>query len=188
MNGKRAESTGNKRITRNTMPGGNKSPKTPSSPNVGSKGTTDGGKTKESDIQKVLDRLDKVKESLESKIDASILSQEFSAKQLSDKVEKVEKANSKVDEKCDIASEDRMGIKAQLKVHGTRLLEIEEKIEQIEREKRRNILVIDGLEEKEGERVREVVDRIFEDQAIMGITTKTEVQRRTESSQGKDHS
>ena len=59
--------------------------------------------------------------------------------------------------------EEGMGIKAQLKVHGTRLHELEERIEQIEREKRRNILVIDGLIEKEGEKANELLDGILKD-------------------------
>ena len=41
--------------------------------------------------------------------------------------------------------------------------DIEEKIEQLERERRRNILVVDGLEEKEGEIVQDLANKIFTD-------------------------
>ena len=49
--------------------------------------------------------------------------------------------------------EESMGLKAQIKVYKTRLAEIENKIEFLERERerRRNILIIDGIPEKEGE-------------------------------------
>ena len=115
------------------------------------------------DIQKVLDKLDKVKECLENKIDDSIRSQEFSAKQLTNKIEKVEVANSQVDAKCDELKQSNIGVKAQLKVQGTRLQELEDKIEQLERERRRSTLVIDGLPEKAGENLTEVVTKIFAD-------------------------
>ena len=111
----------------------------------------------------VLDRLDDVKESLEAKIDASILSQEFSVKQLTDKIKSVEKSTTQAHEKGDMLKEENLGLKARLNTHGTRLCEIEERIEQIERERRRNILIIDGLIENEGERISEVLDRIFVD-------------------------
>ena len=83
--------------------------------------------------------------------------------QLTDEIVKVETANSEAHEKGDIAESECAGIRAQLKTHGTQLLEIEEKIELLEIEKRCNILVIDGLEAKIGERVIEVVSRIFKD-------------------------
>ena len=71
------------------------------------------------DIQMVLDRLDRIEESLQSKIDASIQSQEFTAKQLSDKIRNVEIAITQMHAKCE-------------KVHGTRIQEIEDRIEQLE--------------------------------------------------------
>ena len=123
----------------------------------GGKATTGG------DIQKVLDRLDTIEVSLQTKIDASIQSQEFTAKQLTDKIKKVEDANEQARAKYEKLEESDMGIKAQLKVQGTRLHEIEDRIEQLERERRRNILVIDGLEEKEGERAEDVMSRILGD-------------------------
>ena len=164
MTGRGTATSGEKRITRNAMSqGSQRSPKTPLTPDNGDSRGAGGNKPKGPDIQKVLDRLDTIEVSLQTKIEASIQSQEFSAKQLSDKIEKVEVANDKVHQKCDTADEERAGIRAQLKVQGTRLQEIEEKIEQIEREKRRNILVIEGVQEKEGEKVMEIVNKIFGD-------------------------
>ena len=115
------------------------------------------------DIQKVLDRLDTIENGLESKIDASIQSQEFTAKQLTDKIDKTEVSNKQAHAKCDKLEESSMGVKAQLKVHGVRLHELEDKIELIERERRRNISVIDGLIEKVGERAEDTVARILVD-------------------------
>ena len=46
------------------------------------------------DIQTVLNRLDKIKVSLEDKIDASLQSQEFTTEQLSDKIKSVETSTS----------------------------------------------------------------------------------------------
>ena len=99
--------------------------------------------------------------SLEDKIDASI--QEFTMKQLSDKIKSVETSTSQVHTKSDKLEEESIGFKAQLRVHSTRLIEIGDKIDQIERERRRNTLVIDGLNEKEGERASDILDKIFED-------------------------
>ena len=118
------------------------------------------------DVQKVLDRLDNVKESLEAKIDASIQSQEYTAKQLTDRITKIEESNSQAHTKFEKLNEDNTGVSAQLKVHGTRLNELEDKIEQIERERRRNILVIDGLLEREGERTTEVLKKVFNDPKV----------------------
>ena len=55
------------------------------------------------------------------------------------------------------------GHKVQLKVHGTRLTDNEHKIERIERERRRSTLVIDGVVEKEGEALGDIVNKVFGD-------------------------
>ena len=153
------------RTTRSRIPrGALRSPKmSTGNAATGGRGASTPKSTPVADIQKVLDRLDKIEESLEAKIVASIQSQEFTSKQLSDKITNVEIANSQAHAKCDKVEEDSKGIRVQLKVHGSRLQELEDRIELIERERRRNVLVIDGLAEKEGERTREVVRRIFED-------------------------
>ena len=96
MTGRGVVNPGNKRITRNAMPGRNqRSPKTPFSPRSGDRQGAGNTKVLDSDIQKVLDRLDNIEVSLQTKIDESILSQEFTAKQLSDKITRVEDANHK---------------------------------------------------------------------------------------------
>ena len=81
------------------------------------------------DIQTVLDRLDKIEKSLEAKIDNSIQSQEFAAKQLTDNIKKVESSTLQAHEKSDKLAEESIGIKAQLRVHGTQLLEREKEEE-----------------------------------------------------------
>ena len=123
------------------------------------------------DLQKVLDRLDNVKEGLEPEIDVSIKSHEFTANQLTDKIKNIEKSTSQAHTKCKKLDGDNTGITAQLKVHGTWLIELEDKIEQIESERRRNVLVIDGLAEGEGERVDEILSRIFSDLKVEFTTS-----------------
>ena len=58
------------------------------------------------------------------------------------------------------------GMKTQVTVQGIRLFDLEFKIEQLEREKRRTFLVIDGIEESEKEETddtAEIVEYLFKD-------------------------
>ena len=63
------------------------------------------------------------------------------------------------------------GLKTQITVHGTRLTEIEVKIEQLERKRRRTTLVIDGVKEKENEDIAATVGEIFTDVGVDYNTT-----------------
>ena len=76
---------------------------------------------------------------------------------------KIETTNTQVregfegnNEKTDRLSEDCAkvkvttdGLKTQVTVHGTRLTDLEAKVEQLERERRKTTLVIDGVEEED---------------------------------------
>ena len=116
-----------------------------------------------SDLQKVLDRLDSVKETLETKIDDVIKNQEVTEKNLSDRVTKTEQGNLVQSERISALKDDASGFRVQLKVQGARLTDVEDKIERLERERRRNILIIEGHIEKEGEDTRAIVDKALSD-------------------------
>ena len=131
-----------------------KSPKTP-----------DGSKTSRdpSDIERVLNRLDTIETRLESKIEDAIRGQELSAENLNDRFTKAESKSLGLEERVSALKDRSDGTSVQLKVHGARITEIEAKIERIERERRRNVLVIDGAPEKEGDQPIVIVNKIFAD-------------------------
>ena len=115
------------------------------------------------DVQKILDRLDGVETSLEAKIDDVMKNQELATAGLKDRVTKNEGEFLVQTERISALKDEMLGANVQLKVHGTRLSDLEEKIERIERERRRNILVLDGIVEKEGENTSTIVDKAFSD-------------------------
>ena len=96
------------------------------------------------DIQRVLDRLDSIETSLEAKIDDVISSQELTGEKTSERIKKTEDAVLVNTEHVSVLKDDTKGVKVQLKSHGARLAELEDKIERIEREKRRTTLIIEG--------------------------------------------
>ena len=135
-------------------------PKMAASPRTPSGGSQ---KKEPSDLQRVFDKLDSLESRLESKLDDAIKSQEVNSSNMSERVGKSEEQGLVLDEKVSALKEDTEGIRMQVKVQGARLVDIEDKIERIEREKRRNILVIDGYQEKEGERVHDILGKVLVD-------------------------
>ena len=119
-----------------------------------------------SDFQKIMSRLDSIEVSIESKLDDAIKGQEIASAKLDERVKKTEDENLVLGERVSALNRDSDGTKVQLKVHGMRLAELEDKIERIERDKRRTTLVIDGIPEKEGEVVSAIIDRIFVDHTV----------------------
>ena len=123
--------------------------------------------TKEkNDFQRVLDKLDGIETRLEAKIGDAIKSQEFVSSQLKGKITESEKKSLVQDEQISALNDESSGVKVQLRVHGSRLAEVEAKIERIERDKRRNVLVIDGVHEREGEFTATIFDRVCRDLQI----------------------
>ena len=112
-----------------------KSPRTPNS-NQPNRDPTD--------IERILNRLDSIEKRLESKIEDAIQSQELSSGNLSHKFTKVESKSLVLEERISVLNDRSEGASVQLKVHGARITEIEAKIKRIERERRRNVLIIDG--------------------------------------------
>ena len=129
-------------------------PKTPNSPDT---------KRGPKDIERVLDRLDKIETRLEAKIGDVITSQEISANNLEERFKKTEDKGLVLEERVGALKDRSDGTSVQLKVHGARITDIENKIERLERERRRNILIIDGLPEKEREYPKDPVNRLFTD-------------------------
>ena len=123
-------------------------------------------KRERSDTQKVLDRLDGIEKRLESKIDDVINSQEFSTSELNEKIAENERERLVQDEQIGALKDTTSGVSVQLKVQGVRLAEVEAKIERIERERRRNTLIIDGVTEKVGEVTATILDNLCKDLQI----------------------
>ena len=130
-------------------------PLTPSSTKGQETGAADHDK---SDIQKILKKLDKL-----DKIEESMTVQETAVTQITDKLGQMNTKCEDNERDCKQVREETAGVKIQVKVHGMRLTEVEHKVELLKRERRRNILIIDGIAEKEGEKVKEVVGKAFED-------------------------
>ena len=124
-----------------------KQPKTPTSPS-----------REKTDMQKILEKLEKL-----DKIDDSIAAQEIAVGQITENIGRITEKCNKNEGECRQIKEETADVKTQVKIQSTRLNEIEERIEFLERERRRNILVIDGLSENEGENTRDLVNKAFGD-------------------------
>ena len=106
---------------------------------------------------------------LDDKIDDKIESTKI---HLSERIEKSNAVTNQLTEETAKVKVATAGLKTQVTVHGLRLSDLESKIEQLERDKRRSSLVIDGVKEEEGEDVAGIVETIFED---VGVDFKTRV-------------
>ena len=143
--------------TRASKPTNIPRPASPGTPRMGSE------KKDPTDIQRVLDRLDGIEERLEAKIDNVIANQELATHNLTERIDKTEGEALVQSEHISALKDDTSGVKVQLKVHGARLTDLENKIERLEREKRRSTLVIEGIQETEGEVTSTIVDRALTD-------------------------
>ena len=87
---------------------------------------------------------------------------EFKIAELDDKVKA---AKTTCEEKKETIREvtDTAGLKTRSEVHGARLTGIEQKIEQVERVKRRNIIIVEGVRESENNLSPEIVEQLFRD-------------------------
>ena len=115
-------------------------------------GGTSGPAIKPADLQTILDKIDVSTKQLTESIDAS-----------SERTEKIAEEQKRTKEVTD-------GLKTQVRVQGVRLSDVEDKIEQLERDKRRSTLIIEGVHEVEGESVSEIVDGIFKDVGVSYTT------------------
>ena len=91
-------------------------------------------------LQEILNKLDKLEQLdvLEERIDTS-------TKQLTEKIEESNEKTERLSSEYTEVKVDAAILKTQVSIHGLRLNDLEAKIEQLEREKRRTTLVIDGV-------------------------------------------
>ena len=133
-------------------PGSRTPHRTPPPP---SKPTEEGQNKDSENIAKILLKLD----GLDGKIESTKL-------HLS---ERIDGNNAKVDQIAEETAKVKAttsGIKTQVTVHGLRLSELESKIEQLEREKRKTTLIIDGVKEGDTEDPADIVEAVFKDVGV----------------------
>ena len=125
-------------------------------PDLGSEDELIGNSSTDSaNIAKILVKLDTPDDKIES-----------TKNHLSDRIDG---SNAKAEEtanECQKVKVVTSGLKQQLTVHGTRLGDLESKIEQLERERRKTSLVIDGVKEQDDEDVATTVADIFRDLGV----------------------
>ena len=111
----------------------------------------------------ILKRLEQKLELVNKKIDDCIRLQEFNFKQLSDKVklqeEKIEKSNEKIENLSKKLDDNKVKWDNQKLV----FMEMEEKIEQLEKEKRKKTILIEGVKEQAQNTPENIIINLFRD-------------------------
>ena len=123
-------------------------------------------KTKEGGIDKILSELGRLNakiDGIKDEMREGFNSSDFSVKELGDKVQTAVNRTEACNEQIKEISDTTAGLKTRSEVHGTRLSAIERRIEQIEREKRRNILIVEGAPESEENPSPEIINSLFRD-------------------------
>ena len=90
-------------------------------------------------------------------------SAEFNTKQMTDKFETLVGQTKENKESVRETTEAVAGLKTRSAVHGLRLSELEIKIERLEREKRRNIIVVEGVIEQVDKSSPDIISELFQD-------------------------
>ena len=88
---------------------------------------------------------------------------EFTVNELKDKLETNIGKSASNAEKISAMTESSEGLKTRSTVHGLRLADLEQKVENFERERRRNVIIIEGVLEREDKHSPEVVDELLAD-------------------------
>ena len=83
--------------------------------------------------------------------------------ELSDKVKSEGTKSEQTREEVKKIADATAGLKTRTSVQGSRLADLERKIEQLERDKRKNIIVIEGVAEIDGTSSPDIVDSLFRD-------------------------
>ena len=95
---------------------------------------------------------------LKSEMKTGLQSMDFNVKELGDIVsaskEKTEENRKLIDARTEVTD----GLKTRSTVHGLRLTELEQKIEMLERDKRRNIIIVEGVIESRDKTSPEVIE------------------------------
>ena len=88
---------------------------------------------------------------------------EFKVAELDDKVTALEDKSVEDREKTQKVVDVTEGLRTRSNVHAIRLAEVEKKIEQLERDKRKKIIVVEGVPESEESPSPEIIDELFRD-------------------------
>ena len=120
-------------------------------------------------IEKILAKLSGLDLSLKEvkkDLKEGLQSVDFNAKELGDKitlvVAKTEETGAKVLETVKVTT----GLTTRTAVHGLRLNELEHKIEMLERDKRRCLIVVEGIPETEGKSSPDIIEELLSDLKI----------------------
>ena len=130
-------------------------PLKPSTPSMPSTPKSTPPPTVSDNIEKILSKLD----DLDVKIESTKI-------HLSDRIEGSNAVTDQLSEENNKVKVVTAGLKTQVTVHGLRLSELENRIEQLERDKRRSSLVIDGVKKRDDEDVAEIVEAVFADAGV----------------------
>ena len=122
--------------------------------------------TQSSALEKILARFDVIDSEMKAitlKVDEGIKAQEFNTQQIEDKLKEHISDCQETRREVDSIGKEADGLRARVNFQGFRLTDVERRIEQLEREKRRNIMIIEGVLEKEGVFSPGIVDELFVD-------------------------
>ena len=121
-------------------------------------------------LEKILLRFDGLESELKMKIttvqtsvEEGIKAQEFNSKQLEDQIQKHTADLDITKREVKTLGKESDGLQARVTFQNFRLTELELKIEQLERERRRNFMIIEGVEDDEVTTSPEIVDQLFAD-------------------------
>ena len=139
-----------------------------------------------SGIEKILVTLSRMDRKFESKLDdlkkevrEGLQSTDFKIGEIQTKVDRNETKCEANKEKIKAMADTSEGLKTKSTVHGLRLIELEDKIEMIERERRRNIIIVEGVQESEDKPSPEVIEELFMDLKVdMDSTVCDRIYRR----------
>ena len=102
-------------------------------------------------------------EELKTEVRDGLSAVNFKIDELSDKVKTVDEKSVGMKEEVRKMADTTTGLTTRAAVHGIRLAEVERKIEQLERDKRKNIIVIEGVIEDGKTSSPEIVELLFQD-------------------------
>ena len=164
----------------------------PVSGNHGRDSESEDESTEPGGLEQIIAKLDSLELKIESEVksvkkvvDEGIKANEFNARQLEDKLTQHEGDCKRDREKVAAAVTATDNLTTRVKFQGFRMSDIERKIEELERDRRRNLLLIEGVQEEEGESVAEIVDRLFIDLKVSFDTSVCDrLFRRGKRSQG----
>ena len=127
---------------------------------------TDLGTAEDEGIIKIISKLSVLDNSLGGltrEVREGLQSVEFRVGELGDRVKANEKKCEEATEKVREVTDTTSGLKTRSAVQGARLNDLERQIEQLERDKRRNLIIIEGVEEDENNPSPEIVELLFQD-------------------------